>query len=212
MKFTPDEIWIDIKGYEGKYFISDKGRVLSTPSDGKPDKILKQEVTKRGNHTTYRRVTLSKEGKVQRFQVHRLVAEHFIPNPSNKPMVNHIDNDGSNNNTDNLEWCTAKENMQHSARQGRQSLPNVSGGITAGNIRKGKKLAEAEAMIGMVFGNLTITGLTLSKGRNPRNKFLCQCSCGNKSLVKRLKYELESDRKPNHCAECAQQLRRSKFE
>lgn len=53
------------------------------------------------------------------FRVHILVAKAFIPNPDNKPYVNHIDNNPSNPNLSNLEWCTQQENIQHAAKQGR---------------------------------------------------------------------------------------------
>lgn len=62
----------------------------------------------------YRQVTVSKNGKQRQYLVHRLVAEAFIPNPENKPQVNHIDGNPSNNNANNLEWVTQSENNKHS--------------------------------------------------------------------------------------------------
>ena len=77
--------------------------------------------TTSSNTTTYRHVTLSVEGKVSKHLVHRLVANAVIPNTYNKPQVNHIDNNGSNNHVNNLEWCTPSENMVHCHVQGRCS-------------------------------------------------------------------------------------------
>lgn len=108
------EIFKEIKGYENLYMVSNFGNILSV----KNNKILKFDINKK-NSTSYKRVTLSKEGKVKRFQVHRLVAEAFIDNIFNKPFVNHIDNNGLNNNVENLEWVTHSENMLHSSRQNR---------------------------------------------------------------------------------------------
>ena len=118
------EVFKDISGYEGLYKVSSFGRVLSLSKgdgNGNRDRMLKQEIITR-NHTNYRRVTLSKGGKVKRFQVHRLVAMHFIENPKSKKCVNHIDSNGENNMVDNLEWCTNKENMEHSRLLGRQEV------------------------------------------------------------------------------------------
>lgn len=109
-----NEVFIPITGYENEYEISNLGNVKSLPKlDGRAGRILSQEKIIR-NHTTYKRVTLSKDGKVKRFQVHRLVAFHFIPNPENKGFVNHIDFNGSNNIVSNLEWVTQSENEKHS--------------------------------------------------------------------------------------------------
>jgi len=88
-----------------KYLIFKTGIV----QNGTTDRILKQETTK-----GYKRVTLSIEGKTERYLVHRLIAMTFIPNPLSKPCVNHIDGDKLNNDVSNLEWCTYSENEIHS--------------------------------------------------------------------------------------------------
>lgn len=110
------EIWKDIKDYEAMYQISDLGRVKSLARIIKhqnrhyrKDKILKTSIDNHG----YLQVTLCKNGKVKRFHVHRLVAQAFIPNPENKPQVNHIDGDRSNPRKTNLEWVTDRENKLH---------------------------------------------------------------------------------------------------
>ncbi|AGI61785.1 HNH endonuclease [Vibrio phage JSF3] len=117
------EIYLPIPEFEN-YEVSNFGNVRSTKRT-KPI-LLKPDVTNH-QHTQYARVTLSKEGITYRIAVHRLVAKVFIPNPHNKPHVNHIDNNGINNHVSNLEWCTHVENMQHSAKQGRQDLARKLG-------------------------------------------------------------------------------------
>lgn len=97
-----EEIWKDIKGYEGKYQVSNLGRVrglISTP------KIL----TGYKNESGYMNVSL--EGK--QYKLHRLVAGAFIPNPENKPVINHINENKLDNRACNLEWKTHKENINH---------------------------------------------------------------------------------------------------
>ena len=79
-----------IRNYEESYTVSENGTVTSI----KTGRVLKQELIKRSN-TNYRRVTLCKDGKATRFQVHQLVAIHFINNPEDKQHINHIENDYS---------------------------------------------------------------------------------------------------------------------
>lgn len=113
-----DEVWKDIEGYEGLYQVSNTGEVKSLNYQGSGEiKLLKQYTDKRG----YKRIELSKNGKGKTYLVHRLVALVFIPNPDDSPMVNHKDENPSNNNVNNLEWCTHEYNMNYGTRNERIS-------------------------------------------------------------------------------------------
>lgn len=123
-----EEIWKDIKGYEGLYQVSNLGRVRSLEHYRKTDtggyiqkgRILKQETIKGQG---YCQVKLSKNGKTKRFRVHRLVLEAFVPNTMNKPYINHINAIRNDNRVDNLEWCTQSENVKHSYNLGNSKSP-----------------------------------------------------------------------------------------
>lgn len=114
-----EEIWKPVIGYEGNYEISNLGRLKNIY---KCKKILKTY-----NSSGYKRVKLFKNKIGTHILVHRLVAQAFIPNPENKPQVNHIDSNRSNNNVINLEWCTQRENYVHCIKMGRQNHPKVWG-------------------------------------------------------------------------------------
>ena len=119
------EVWKDIKGYEGLYQISSYGRVKSLISwNGhkyiKKTKIIngwEQKPNKNGKYSRMK-ISLRKNKGKNDVMVHRLVAEAFIPNPENKPLINHIDGNPLNNHYTNLEWCTQKENVNHAINTG----------------------------------------------------------------------------------------------
>lgn len=102
------EIWKPIKEFP-RYFVSNRGNVKNT----KTNALLKPWRSGSGyrNGGGYHKLELANNGMKQRFCVHRLVADAFIPNPKNKPCVNHIDGNRKNNDIENLEWCTDAENF-----------------------------------------------------------------------------------------------------
>ncbi len=104
------EIWKNVIGYEGFYMVSNLGRVFSVAGN----KIKEPVVTHRG----YYEMALYKKTYRKRFKVHRLVAEAFIQNPENKPIINHKDTNKLNNEVGNLEWCTLRENTDHAVMNG----------------------------------------------------------------------------------------------
>lgn len=103
------EIWKDIKGYEGLYQVSNLGRVKSL----KKSKIITPKLIH-----SYFSVILYNKKNYKNFRIHRLVAQAFISNPNNYPQVNHIDGNKLNNVLENLEWCTQSHNMKEAYRIG----------------------------------------------------------------------------------------------
>lgn len=175
------ETWKDIKGFEELYEVSNYGNVRAKyrefiGKDGKlkkyHERLLKPDtsVIKRG----YARVTLSKDGIVTRYQVHRLVAGAFIPNPENKPFINHIDNNGLNNHVDNLEWCSHSENMIHAQKQGRLFDSQSKGGKKGGKTLHTRAVDEINALVGIMKDKWKILGVS-SKRRH--NKICVDLEC-----------------------------------
>lgn len=116
------EEWMPVKGYEGMYEVSNIGRIRSLDrsvvSKIGVKKRVKGLVLKQANVRGYLGVSLAKDGVRKMTKVHRIVAEAFIPNPENKPQVNHKDGNKENNRVENLEWATALENQMHAIRTG----------------------------------------------------------------------------------------------
>ena len=119
-----EEIWKDIEGYEGLYQVSNLGRVKSLDRHirGTNNSLrfhCGRIMSPADNGKGYLSLTLKNNGQEKTVYVHRLVAQHFIPNPNRKSDVNHKDFDKSNNRCDNLEWATRSENERHSLIHGK---------------------------------------------------------------------------------------------
>ena len=109
------EKWVDIKGYEGLYQISNLGNLKTLERDYINNfgyKVhVKEKLMSYSVRSGYYVVVLHKNGARKSKQIHRLVAQHFLNNPENKPIVNHKDFNIKNNLVSNLEWCTQRENV-----------------------------------------------------------------------------------------------------
>ena len=118
-----------VKGYEGYYEVDQFGRVfgldriIKVNDNGRNyEKPIAGKQLKQSMHTKgYKTVSLTKDGKTKTLFVHRLVAEAFIPNVDNLPMVNHKDEDKTNNFVENLEWCTNDYNINYGTARKRQA-------------------------------------------------------------------------------------------
>lgn len=169
-----NETWKEIEGYNGKYEVSNLGRIKSYMKDSINGKILKGTKDWKG----YSKCTLTDgSGKIKIWFVHRLVALAFIPNPFNLPQVNHIDENKANNNVDNLEWCTNEYNHRYGTRDKRAGESNRCCPTTSRRVYSIDSNGEIEyfASIGdaeRITGNSHCNIVRALKGRRPR--------CGNR--------------------------------
>lgn len=156
------ENWKAVRGYEGLYEVSDKGRVKGL----KRNRILKNIVDSLG----YVRVSLCKENRPKVHKIHRLVAEHFL-NPIEYKVVNHIDGNKENNSVENLEWCNYSENRKHACdtnlaakKKGRLIMCNETKKVYKGVMSAAKSIGISHTMISSILNgtNSTAKGLTFS--------------------------------------------------
>jgi hypothetical protein len=121
------ETWKPVKGYEGYYAVSNFGRIKSIRNNI----IMKQRQNKKG----YLVVNLKLAGDIKYASLHRLVAEAFIPNPDNKPQIDHIDTNPANNHVSNLRWVTIKENIHNplTLKKVKKALLKTSKTVNIGN-------------------------------------------------------------------------------
>lgn len=121
------EIWKDVVGYEGLYQVSNMGNVRSLDRIDKVGRLRVGRLLKPATYNNgYKRVMFSYDTKEKSFLVHRLVAEAFIDNPNNYPIINHKDENPSNNRVENLEWCTVKYNNNYGTVKERIKKANIN--------------------------------------------------------------------------------------
>jgi len=143
-----EEIWKDVPGYEGEYQISNLGRTKALPRLVKmPTGVLRKEPGQITSHTSKRYCTVDLSGKS--FTVHRLVANAFIPNPENKPEVNHRDGNKRNNVASNLEWVTRKENIDHAFKNGLK--PNLNVRLSKESVKEIKVLIHSNRVVDVAY-------------------------------------------------------------
>lgn len=176
------EIWKDIRGFEGYYQISNYGRVKSLKYHGgvrKNPKILKGIK----NSENYIQVELIINNVRTRKSIHRLVAEYFLSNPNNYPIINHKDENPCNNHVDNLEWCTYKYNSNYGncKEKIKQALRGKNGGkaiiqysLNNEFIAEYPSLGEAARITG--FGSTHIRDCCLGYKKDYRTKKTYPCT------------------------------------
>ena len=156
-----EEIWKDIPNYEGIYQASNYGRIKRI----KNGYIQNNYIDKRDG---YCHTTLSYKGKNKVYQTHRIIAMTFIDNPDNKPVVNHIDGNKTNNNVNNLEWCTHQENVIHA----RDVLKiDFSNGIDITHEKSKKKVIRSD---GKIYNSID----EAKKDINNKNAHICEVCKG----------------------------------
>jgi hypothetical protein len=131
-----EEVWKDIPNYNGEWQASNYGNIR------KDGKLLKKTVTPQG----YEIVGIGRKPYHKIMLVHRLVAMTFIENPNGYPQINHKDENKSNNNVDNLEWCTQKYNINYGTRTAKTYKPVVAVALN-GEIEYYNSITEASKMM-----------------------------------------------------------------
>lgn len=120
-----NENWKRIEGYP-HYFISDTGQVRREEFYSPKGRFMRSMNMNTSDHDGYKMVSIMNDNGSKSFLVHRLVGLAFIPNPDDKPMINHLDENTSNNNVCNLEWATAKENNDWGTRKERAIKSSIN--------------------------------------------------------------------------------------
>ena len=157
------EVWKPIMGYEGLYEVSNLGNVRSLDRMGKgrgnsmklhKGKLLNPCYDNNG----YLCVVLSKNGKAKKVRLHQLIAQAFIPNPENKPCIDHINTIRDDNRIENLRWCTQKENLNNpisiEKQKEVQGVSVLQIGTDGELIKVWKSIIEAERALCFAHGNI----------------------------------------------------------
>lgn len=176
------EIWKSINGFQKKYSISNTGKVMSINVKNKKSYLNKA--------TGYIVQSLIDNGKIKTCTVHRLMAKAFIPNPQNKPEVNHINGIKTDNRVENLEWVTRKENVLHSWKIGTSRITKKWAEASAERAKKrgGKKHPCAKKVIDIVTKKVYYSAKHASQEIGINKNTLYSYLLGNKKNKTNLQY------------------------
>jgi hypothetical protein len=155
-----NEIWKAVKGFEGKYEVSNLGNLRSLNHRGMKG-VVRNMKPRENDHGYYYTSLMTLDNKRQTKYIHRIVAEQFCDNPENKLTVNHKDENKSNNAAANLEWLTAAENNSYGSRTTRTEKPVVAFHPISKHTIYFKSIREAEKM--------GFSGCRISIAANGRN-------------------------------------------
>ena len=203
-----EEIWKEIKGYPN-YMVSNFGRVKSLNyNHTSKEKMLK--VSMNGNG--YLRVLLCNNGKRKHMTVHRIVAETFIPNPDNKPCIDHINTIKDDNRMENLIWCTTKENCNNLLTLNKKSESRkgekhhfYGKQLSEGHRKKiSEKLSKTIKQIDIATNEIiaifpSIQEIKRKLGYAP--SLICSCCNGKCKQAYGFKWEIDTDTTENGCNE-----------
>ena len=170
------EIWKDIEGYEGKYQVSNCGRVKSlsrfVERKGQPPTYLSERIISTHIHKGYKIVHLYSNNKEKTFSVHRLVASAFIPNPNNFPHIDHINTIRIDNRVENLRWVNRSMNMMNEITHKKRSeywKEKTKKGKNVCVERKKRKVIALDENYNIVYKFNTITEAAKFINRNHSN-------------------------------------------
>jgi hypothetical protein len=182
------EIWKDIKGYEGLYQISNLGRVKSLErykQNHSKKQIVKEKILVPRVRGLYKSVSLWKHNKGKEFTIHRLVAKTFIDNPDNFLYINHKDGDKLNNYVSNLEWCTQSHNIKEAYRIGliKPRKHTAETKIKISNSKKGKSNKQEKTII-CIESNIEYSSIKEASEKNNISKGgICNCCKGKRKTA-----------------------------
>lgn len=190
-----EEIWKPISNFEGLYEVSNLGNVRSV------DRIKTQwnryqnvkvkykgQLLKKHKLRGYYAVNMWKNGKMYNKQIHRLVAQAFIPNQDNFPIVNHIDGNKTNNRVENLEWCSYSHNTKEAYRIGLKTISDKHKQATRKlGLQSGKKIAQKD-LLGNVI-KIFDSGRQASIELNINQGCISMCCNGKRKSVGGYKWE-----------------------
>lgn len=218
------EQWKPVIGYEDLYEVSNLGNLRTIPREyynslGRLCEI-KQKVLKGflqvKSTTNYVRVALHKDGKSQKFFMHRLVMNAFNPTDNNELEINHIDYNGENNNLTNLEWVTKSENEKHSRLNGRNYSKSSEAGKQSAIKARERSKAEAESYVGKKIHNwnvIEVLDFVETPNGSKKSKQLLQilvsCDlCKHPNTYIRFYKNTIAPNGTKHCQMCSNKLRK----